>query len=383
MKTRYFIFMLYIPAFFIMNTSVAQTMIPKKCYMHLTGQIGKKYGLTMELVKINDSIYADWHSRALTKDAGELAGSAGQDANVRVFCGKMKADGSFTLHLPFTKKGPLLTGQLGKDQKLSGTWEDGNVKLPFELTEKYTGGSVQLNVSWLKGSQPLVKKPGSPKGTIEMALLTPAESSNPLISDSLKKIILGKFAKRDVTVMNPEANLTAMKKAFDEKYISSNEELYANKVGGANLNWESLEFMHVLFNENHFLTFYVISYAFTGGAHGLETQEFYSIDLNSGKVLTLTDIFNDGYEKDLGNLITGKLKELYSLRQNQLLTEAGFFTDDVKPIDNFYVTGDGIGFFYNHYEIAPYANSPNNCFIGFDELKPLLRQGGVTHTLLQ
>jgi hypothetical protein len=383
MKTRYSCLIIYSITFFFLQSLTAQMMIPKKSYMHFTGQIGKKYELTMELVKINDSIYADCQCLPLTKDAKENPMASMKNGEILVISGKMRSDGSCSLGLPFSKTAPMLTGQLSKDQKLTGIWSDENGKLPFELKEKYVDGSVQLNVSYLKGSQALAKKPGSPKGAIEMALLTPGESTDPVLSDTLKKIILEKFTKKPVTGSNPDLNLSNLKQTFFEKYISSNEELYKNKVGGASLNWESLEFMHVLYNDKHFLTFYIISYAFTGGAHGLETHEFYVIDLKSGKVLTPDDIFIAGADKELGSLITQKFKDINSLKPGQQLTEAGFFTDEVKPVDNIYLTGEGIGFFYNHYEIAPYASSPNNCFIPFSELKNLLRPDGALRNLLR
>jgi hypothetical protein len=383
MKTYYLNSILILLVLFVMQSIAAQPMIPKRSYMHLTGQIGKKYEITLNLVKINDSLYGDYHCRALTKDPNTISSSPINDDNLPVVCGRMKPDGSFSLGIPFSKKLPHLIGQLTRDQRVTGIWEDENGKDPFEIREKYSEGSLQFNVSYLKGSMPLVKKPGSPAGSIEMTLLTPVESTNPVLSDSLKKIIIGKFMKRPVRSNNPETSLNLLKETYYEKYFSANEALYNNKAEGPNLNWESLEFMHVLYNDNHLLTFYIISYAFTGGAHGLETHEFYVIDLKSGKILALTDILSEGFEKELTMIITQKFKDLNSLKPTRQLSEAGFFTDTVKPNDNFYITGEGIGFLYNHYEIAPYASSPNNCFLPFSELEAMIKPDGVLKSILQ
>ena len=65
------------------------------------------------------------------------------------------------------------------------------------------------------------------------------------------------------------------------------------------------------------------------------------------------------------------------LPTSQSLKDAGFFTDPVKPTDNFYITGEGIGFFYNQYDIAPYASGSIDVFIPFRELKDVLVAGGV------
>lgn len=383
MKHQYLTFIFLSVILFATKDMDAQTMIPKRCYMHLTGHIGKTSELTMDLVKINDSIYADWQTRPLSANDQQNASLPLKDGNMQVICGKMKNDGSCTLAAPFSKAMPILTGQLSKDQKLTGTWENEDGKFPIELRETYSGGSLQFNVSYMKGSMPLVKKPGSPKGSIEMAILTPVVSTNAVLSDSMKKVILEKFMKRPVRSLNPDLNLNTLKEAYYDKYISANEALYNNKSGGPSLEWESLEFMHVLFNDKHFLTFYIISYAFTGGAHGLETEDFYVADLNTGKIIGLNDVFTDGYERELAAMITQKFKNLNSLKTGQQLTKAGFFTDEVKPNDNFYLTSEGIGFFYNHYEIAPYASSPNNCFLRFNELKTMIKQDGILRTFLQ
>jgi hypothetical protein len=383
MKPCYLTFIFLFLILFAIKDMDAQTMIPKKCYMHFTGQVGKTYEVTMDMVKINDSVYADYQSNAVVKKSKANASPFRNYEKIQVLCGKMKPDGSFSLGVAFSKELPLFTGQLTREQKLTGTWENEDGKFPVEMKERYSDGSLQLNVSYLKSSIPLVKKPGSPKGSIEMAVLTPVESSNPLISDSLKKIMLEKFTKRAVNSSNPENNLAYLKQIFSTKYISSNEDLYTNKSGGQNLNWESLEFMHVLYNDKHFLTFYIISYGFTGGAHGLETNQFYVADLNTGKILSLSDLFLEDYEKELSTAITQRFKDMNSLSPGQQLTDALFFTDTVKVTDNFYLTGEGIGFFYNHYDIAPYADSPNSCFFTFSELKSVIRKDGALRSFLQ
>ena len=113
----------------------------------------------------------------------------------------------------------------------------------------------------------------------------------------------------------------------------------------------------------------------------METQDFKVMDLNTGQPLILKDIFVDGFEIPLTNILTEKLRKMNNLPRTSKLSEHGFFVDEVIPNTNFYVTGTGIGFFYNHYEIAPYANGPTDIFLPFGELTDILKKTSPLNTL--
>jgi hypothetical protein len=56
----------------------------------------------------------------------------------------------------------------------------------------------------------------------------------------------------------------------------------------------------------------------------------------------------------------------------------------VDPNDNFFITGGGIGFFYNPYEIAPYSSGSTEIFLPWEEILPLLKkESAVTPLLLR
>jgi hypothetical protein len=383
MKRSHLSVLALLAGMFIFSPASAQQMIPKRCYFRFSGAAGDKLIMTLNLVKINDSLYGDY----------QLHDPAGNDlydyddvaarGSTPMLGGKLAADGSFALRSPFGNASPKFSGQFVNAQKIKGVWQMRESKTAIELTESYPAGSVQFNVSSLKTAIPLAKKKGSPSGKMEMTVLTPAESTNPLISDSLRMMILEKFTGSKVSTGSPDTALRNMKQAFSENYISSNEDLYKSPEAGPSLNWESLEHMHILFNEKQFLSYYIIRYVFTGGAHGLEMYDFSNVNLFNGKPIELKDIFIPGYEPALSDILTKKFRDISGLKPGQALKDAGFFTDTVKPVDNFYLTANGIGFFYNHYEIAPYANGPSNCFLDFGELKPLLNPSSVIRPLIR
>jgi hypothetical protein len=356
----------------------AQNFVPKKCYLHLLGTINKEFPVEMNLVKINDTIYGDY---SFVQPDKIPYGKENTGRGIAV-CGKMGSGDAFSLRELTDPKGSLIKMKFVNSQSLSGTFERprGSKPLPFEVSEKYPEGSIAMNVYYQKAFMPLVKKPKSPGAAIQLGMLLPGESANPLISDSLIRLMLVKFTGKQVRLFQPEKLLDGMKQIYFENYLATNEGIY-NASMASSFNWQSLKFLHILLNGSHILTFYIDHYAFTGGAHGLQTRQFTVVNLWTGKEVELKDIFKENSEPELVSILSDKIHEMNHLPTSQNLKDAGFFTDTVKPTDNFYITGEGIGFFYNQYDIAPYASGSIDVFIPYRELKDLLVGGGVIREL--
>ena len=356
----------------------AQNMVPKKCYLHLIGTINKEYPIEMNLVKINDTIYGDY---SFIQPGKALSGKENTGEGIPVY-GKMSSGDAFTLKELNITPGSLFKGKFANSQTLSGTFENSVVSkpFPFEVTEKYPEGSIAMNVYYQKAFTPLVKKPKSPVAAIQLGMLLPDESANPLISDSLIQLMLVKFIGKQVRITQPEKLLNGMKQVYFENYLYTNEGIYKETMASS-FNWQSLKFLHILMNGSHVLSFYIDHYAFTGGAHGLQTRQYTVVNLWTGKEVRLKDIFKENSETQLSSILSDKIHEKNHLPTTQSLKDAGFFTDTIKPTDNFYITREGIGFFYNQYDIAPYTTGSIDVFIPFNELKDLLVAGGVTREL--
>ena len=359
---------------FLVQPLSGQVPVPSRAYYHLIGTLAGEIPVTLEMIKAGDTVYCNYELFSNSLQNGEILVNRGVLPEI---CGRMDSrTGSFLLFTPFSDREMNIKGSLVNGRKFTGTWqENSRQKYPFEWNETYPEGSVQFNVSYTRESMPLVKKAGSPKAKIAMVLLTPAESSNPVISDSLMKFILEKFANRPIAQTDPQQVLASLKSGFFQSYISTNQSLYEQMPDAGMLNWESLRFMHIIYNSNHLLTFGILQYAFTGGAHGLETTDFYVINLKTGRQLLLSDLFKEGAEKQLEISLTESMKRVYCKNPGEKLTDAGFFTDEVKPTANFFITSKGIGFHYNQYEIAPYAFGAIVTFLDFSEIRDLLRTG--------
>lgn len=113
-------------------------------------------------------------------------------------------------------------------------------------------------------------------------------------------------------------------------------------------------------------------YSFTGGAHGNSVHNFYTIDLNSKKVLKLKDICTNIPE--LEKRMEVVFRKFFELAPTHDLEEAGFwFTNNqFKLNNNFYFDNEKLVFLYNQYEIAAYAVGQIWLEIPLDSVKDIL-----------
>ncbi len=339
-------------------TVQSQNLLPQSCYLRLEGlNLGKKE--IVHLVKVNDSLYGDYNAKELS--------------------GKINAKGAFWLKEWPGDKGISIKGQYTDNQHIPVTManEGGKgKKISFNMYVRYPEGSIQLKVYHENAIRKLTKDPKSPAASVNLAILVPDGTGIPaVVADSVSRIMQKTFnetADYQVSKGTPEALLTSIKSEFLDNYSNSNEELY-KEMPGASYEWVLLKCTHIIYNDDHKLSFYNSSYTFTGGAHGQGTQEFTTVNLKTGKIITLNDLFKPGYENQLTPLLTNKLHQNLKLPAGGKLNDAGYFVDEIKPNDNFYVNGQGIGFYYNQYDIAPYSSGPTDIFLTREELKGLLR----------
>lgn len=114
---------------------------------------------------------------------------------------------------------------------------------------------------------------------------------------------------------------------------------------------------HITYNENCHLSAYNDKYEFTGGAHGTTTRSSDSWELCTGMHLSLNDFFdpNTNYRQFITDEITRQAE--FNNQQNQ-----GIYFEDYKGLiiknfdqHSFYLTPQGITFYFQQYDIAPYS----------------------------
>jgi hypothetical protein len=131
----------------------------------------------------------------------------------------------------------------------------------------------------------------------------------------------------------------------------------------------------VLLNRSGLLTVDLSYYAFTGGAHGNSYTQYFVFDAVGGTRLGLDDVFVQGFEERLNKLIDSRYREMKGLTAaDRLDGEKGMLFDNVVEFNgNFALTGQGVSFFYNNYEIAPYAVGSTTIELPYGDLENILK----------
>jgi len=131
-------------------------------------------------------------------------------------------------------------------------------------------------------------------------------------------------------------------------------------------------------------------YIYMGGAHGLETRNFYNFDLKTGKLITENDLFKADYKSKLAELIKVRIveesKEYKDEKNSEPVTsleDTDFWTDSIKSNGNFYITDESINYVFNPYEIAPYYMGQTEVSLPFNRLKDLLKTNNIITYLVE
>ncbi len=127
--------------------------------------------------------------------------------------------------------------------------------------------------------------------------------------------------------------------------------------------WQSSLNSEIIRTDSNLLVMETIVELYTGGAHGTYEVYYSNIDTAQIKLLKLEDVFSSGFESTLNELIK---QEIGASTSHNLDTET-FYNS------NFGLLDQGVKFYFNAYEIAPYADGPTEVFISYDRLNDILK----------
>lgn len=148
--------------------------------------------------------------------------------------------------------------------------------------------------------------------------------------------------------------------------------------------WADERRMEVIHADPQVLSVELLLYSFTGGAHPNTFAALESFDLATGEPLALEDLVAAGSGPRLDALGERHFREEREIPETESLEEAGFWFEDdrFRLPDNFAVTGEGLVFVFNPYEVAPYVFGPTRITLPWAELRGLLVPGGKPDTPL-
>lgn len=190
------------------------------------------------------------------------------------------------------------------------------------------------------------------------------------LADSLSKLILLGITSSENTAPNLEA--------YADSFIY-NYELFSKEMQETMAWYMNLE-VKVEHNSPNIFSIGAYDDEFTGGAHPNGYVIYTNLNRKTGEVISLSDIFKSGTLKTLNTIAEKLFREQNEIAPNIKLDEAGYFVFNEEKLgtfsinNNFLLTKDGIRFYYNTYEIAPYVVGPSSVFIRWEMLSQILKK---------
>lgn len=142
----------------------------------------------------------------------------------------------------------------------------------------------------------------------------------------------------------------------------------------ASLRFDSQRNLAVLCQEGHLLSVRLLSYEYSGGAHGSFSSEVRSFDLRTGRALPFDAIFRPEARPQLLSLLDRGVRRTLGLRATEPLREQ-LLVDKIPVTPNVCLTPGGVLFVYPPYDIAAYALGEVTVFLPLAAVRPLLREG--------
>lgn len=127
----------------------------------------------------------------------------------------------------------------------------------------------------------------------------------------------------------------------------------------------------VNYNKNNILSLTREYYEYTGGAHGNYHHISDNIDLETGKNLSLSDLFKP--KSNYKDIIMSEIKNQIASNKQLYFNSAEKDISNISSKQSLYITDDGIVIYYSLYEIAPYSTGIPEFKIPFNVLKDVLK----------
>lgn len=139
--------------------------------------------------------------------------------------------------------------------------------------------------------------------------------------------------------------------------------------------WSDERRMDVIYADPRVLSVELALFSYTAGAHPSSFTALASYDLATGEPIELADLLAPGAEARLAELGERAFRSARQVGADVTLEAAGFwFEDDRFELnDNFAVTGGGLTFLYNPYEVAPHVMGPTRITLPWSAVAGLLR----------
>ncbi len=209
----------------------------------------------------------------------------------------------------------------------------------------------------------------------------PSKSSDELLKDTLDKYFIAacfgdKYMgekPQEVVKQYTETYISEYRRDLEPMYLEDEKDKENESSVGAWYSYYKGIESHVQLYEKNLLVYRINYNEYTGGAHGIYMTTYLNFDLGLMRPLRLDDIFVGDYQEPLTDLIWNQLMADNGAKTRAELEDMGYgSTGEIAATENFYLNKDGITFYYNVYDITPYAMGPVIVSLPFQMLEHML-----------
>lgn len=187
------------------------------------------------------------------------------------------------------------------------------------------------------------------------------------LADTLNHIIAAAFGDAEKKITSPDS----VQQDFLATYAA-----FKKKQKNYNIPWNVQKSLTVLSQNPKWLTLVYDENTYTGGAHPNSYKLYSVLEKSTGRKMVLTDFFDSTAIYKLLGLGETEFRSVKAINPNQSLEDAGYWFENnrFQLNNNFYLHEDGITFFYNAYEVGPYAVGATEITIPANKLVKLMKQ---------
>lgn len=187
----------------------------------------------------------------------------------------------------------------------------------------------------------------------------------------------------------PDGERESTPEAFSKAFIEDYEQ-FAKDFPESPAKWFIQRRIEIIADNSRFITMQLSEENYLGGAHGMSVHLFANFDPSTARRIGLDELVREGQMDELNKTGEALFRKENNISAEQSLKEAGYFyLEDDGPgspfhlTENFAITTEGLLFYYNPYDIAPYSMGSTILKMPFDAIGPMLKKDGVLKGLLK
>lgn len=238
---------------------------------------------------------------------------------------------------------------------------------------------------------------------VEYEIATLDQKSGPCEEDSLSTqcatyaveypVITGLLSDEAIVQINESIKSTI----FDYAFLTEKPESFQSLIDELSSEYKAIlkEFpdyrsswsmeinSDIIYQDSSFISVASTIYSYTGGAHPNSYQVYRSFELETGNPISLSDILNPGFEDELNQAAEIEFRMLKEIPPNEELKDKGYFFEGGSFVlnNNFAIINKSLIFYFNPYEIAPYAVGPTELELKLTDYINLINENGVLNGL--